>query len=361
MSVYIHIPFCTTICSYCDFCKLNYNEKWADEYLKILEKEVTQKYRGEKVSTIYVGGGTPSSLNCKQLLKLFQITNLFNKDEEVEFTFECNLENISEEKLKILYENKVNRLSIGIQTFNDKFLKYLNRNHTNDMIVKKIKLAQNIGFKNINIDLIYALKNQTLKDLEYDLEQFLKLNISHISTYSLIIEPNTKLYIDQEINVDQDLDSDMYDMIKEKLKNNGYIHYETSNFATLENFSKHNLVYWNNKEYYGFGLGASGYIDSTRYENTRSWNKYLKEEFVKEEEKLNQEKKIYNHIMLGFRKVQGINKKEFKNLYNIDIYEVKNIDKLLKEGKLKENVDYIYIDEKYIYIANEILLEILYE
>ena len=217
-SVYIHIPFCESICSYCDFCKFLKNDEWINKYLIALEKEIKSKYKGEEIETLYIGGGTPSCLNIEQLSKLFKIIKIFNKSKNIEFTFECNIENITEEKLKLLYENGINRLSIGIQTFKEKYLSFLNRNHTKDNIVEKINLAKKIGFKNINIDLIYALPGQTLEELNKDIDEFIALDIPHISTYSLIIEEHTILNNNNVENIDEELDYEMYKLICNRLK-----------------------------------------------------------------------------------------------------------------------------------------------
>ena len=358
-SVYIHIPFCDSICSYCDFCKFIKNDIWIEDYLNTLEKETNNKYKGEVIETLYIGGGTPSCLNIKQLNKLFEIIKVLKKSDKLEFTFECNIENITKEKLELLYKNGVNRISIGIQTFNNKYLKFLNRNHNEDMIKEKINIAKKIGFNNINIDLIYALKEETVEDLKIDLEKFLELDITHISTYSLIIEPHTKLFIDNEENIDDELDYEMYSTIKKVLESNGYKHYEVSNFAKEGYESKHNLTYWNNNEYYGFGMGASGYIDGIRYDNTRSINKYLNGEYILEEHKLDSREVIENEFILGFRKIDGINKEDFNKKFNMDIKNIDIIDKLLKEEKLLENKKNIYINPKYIYISNDILIEFI--
>ena len=357
-SVYIHIPFCNNICSYCDFCKMYYNSSLVMKYLKELKQEIELKYKGEIIDTLYIGGGTPSSLNINELKYLFEIIKIFKLSDNFEFTFECNID-IDYGKLKLLYENKVNRLSIGIQTFNDKLLKYLNRFHTKKEVINKINLAKEIGFKNINIDLIYAIKNQTLNDLDNDIDEYLKLNINHISTYSLIIEEHTKLYIDHEKNISEDLDYEMYNHICNKLEEHGYIHYEISNFAKKGYESKHNLTYWNNNYYYGFGLGSSGYIGNIRYDNTRSINNYLKGNYVLNEHKLDIKETIENEFILGFRKIKGINKKIFKNKYNIDIKEIESVKKLLKDNKLIDDGNYIFINKKYLYTSNDILIEFL--
>ena len=360
-SVYIHIPFCNNICSYCDFCKLIYKKEWVDKYLEALEKEVEQNYKNEEIKTLYIGGGTPSSLEIKQLEKLNKIIKIFNLEKLEEFTFECNIESINKKKLEKIKEMNVNRLSFGIETFNEKFLKFLNRNHNSNEIKEKIKLAKEIGFNNINIDLIYGLENQKLEDLKYDLKKFLELDINHISTYSLIIEPNTKLYINNQNNISEDLDYEIYEYICNILKENNFNHYEISNFAKRGFESKHNLVYWNNEEYYGFGLGASGYINNIRYENTRNLKKYLNNKFIFSKKYINLNEKIENEFMLGFRKIQGINKKKFMDKYNYDMKEFKQIKKLLKVEKLQEDETNIFINPKYIYTENNILIELIDE
>lgn len=358
-SAYIHIPFCDSICSYCDFCKLLKNDEWINLYLNSLEKEVKEKYKGEVLDTIYIGGGTPSSLNIQELNHLFKIISILKKSKNIEFTFECNIENITEEKLELLYKNGVNRLSIGIQTFNSKYLNYLNRSHDNKMITEKINIAKKIGFKNINIDLIYALKDETIEELNNDLDLFLKLDIEHISTYSLIIEPNTKLYIKGEENIDENIDYEMYKLICNKLKENGYNHYEISNFSKSGYESKHNLTYWENEEYYGFGMGASGYINNVRYDNTRGLNEYLKGNYIKDTHLLETKEKIENEFILGFRKINGINKLKFKEKYNIDIKSIEIVNTLLKENKLLGDEKNIYINPEYIYVSNDILLNFI--
>lgn len=357
-SVYIHIPFCTNICSYCDFCKLYYNKKFVKKYLISLENEIKLNYKGELIKTLYIGGGTPSSLDINELKKLFEIIKTFNFDKEYEFTIECNIENIDEEKLILFKNNNVNRISYGIQTFNHKFLKYLNRNHTKEDVINKINLTKKY-FNNINIDLIYALKEQTLNDLEKDIDFFLKLNINHISTYSLIIEPHTKLYINKEKNIDEDLDYEMYRLICNKLKENHFVHYEVSNFAKKGYESKHNLTYWNNLNYYGFGLGASGYIDNIRYTNTKDINKYCNGKYLLEYDKLSNKEIMENELILGLRKLTGISIKEFKKKYNKNIEDVFNISNLIKEGKLVKKNNNLYINEDNIYLSNDVLINFI--
>lgn len=359
MHIYIHIPFCKTICSYCDFCKFIYNKKWIDDYLNELECEIKKIYKNEKIKTLYIGGGTPSALSFEQLEKLFSIIKIFNLDNDYEFTFECNIESIDYKNLDFLYRNKVNRLSIGVQTFNSKYLKFLNRFHTREEVFKKINLAKEIGFKNINIDLIYAIPNQTILELNNDLSDFLSLDINHISTYSLIIEPHTKLYIEGISNIDEEIDYKMYNLICETLKKNGFNHYEVSNFAKNGYESKHNLVYWNNLEYYGFGCGASGYIDNVRYDNTRNLSKYLSGKYLDNYHDVTLNEKIENEFILGFRKIDGINILNFYEKYNFNVLEFDIIKKLIDEEKLIKIETQIFINPKYMYVQNEILRDLI--
>ena len=354
MSIYIHIPFCKNICSYCDFAKFYYNEKWADDYLIALEKEIKLKYQNELIDTIYIGGGTPTSLNIKQLGKLLNLIKLFNF-KNIEFTIETNVD-LSLDKIKLLKQYGVNRISIGVQTVNQKHLKFLNRNHTKEEVINLVNLLKQYDF-NINIDLMYGMPNQTLQELEEDLDFILSLDVNHISTYSLIIEPHTKIYIDNITNIDEDLDYQMYQLINQKLKN--YIHYEISNFAKENYYSKHNLVYWNNLEYYGFGIGASGYIDGYRYDNTKSYQNYLKGDYILENHKLSKTEKMENEFILGFRKLEGINILEFKNKYDIDVLNIDVVKQLLKESKLLKNNNNLKINPQYIYISNTILVNFI--
>lgn len=358
MGIYIHIPFCNNICNYCDFCKFLYNQEWVEKYLNSLYCEIKSKYKNEVIETIYIGGGTPSALNNESLNKLFDIIKIFKFSQDLEFTFECNIEDINETKLILLKNNGVNRISIGIESFNDKNLKFLGRNYNSKDILNKMNLVKKY-FNNINIDLIYALKNQTLEDLNSDIDNFLKLDINHISTYSLIVEPNTKFYINKITNIDEELDYDMYNLICNKLETNGYNHYEISNFSKRGFESKHNLLYWNNLEYYGFGIGASGYINGIRYDNTRSFNKYINGEYIYDSHKLDKQELISNEFILGLRKMSGINKKEFYNKYNIDIYNISCVKRLVDENKLIDDGNNIYINNKYIYISNDILVEFI--
>lgn len=358
-SVYIHIPFCKSICSYCDFCKMLYNGPWVTQYLNALIKEIQDKYLGEEIKTLYIGGGTPSALSIKDLRYLFEIISGFNLEKLEEFTFECNLNDIDEELLQLLRENKVNRLSIGIESFNAAKLKFMERNHTFEEAKEKMKLIRKSGFDNVNVDLIYGIPGESLKDLKKDLELILKLEPDHISTYSLIVEDNTKIGISGVLPIPEELDASMYEYIVDRLEMKKYKHYEVSNFSLKNKESKHNLQYWNNNEYYGFGLGAHGYIHGVRYENTRNLTKYVNGEFLKSEEMLSKEDKMYNELMLGFRKMEGISLREFFLKYEINMQEAFDLHQVLKDEELIVDGEYIYVNPLYIYVMNEILIKIL--
>ena len=358
-SVYIHIPFCKSICSYCDFCKVLYHGPWVVPYLNALLMEINDKYVGNPIRTIYIGGGTPSALCIKDLKYLFDIIKKFDLSILEEFTFECNLNDINTEFLEVLKANGVNRLSIGIESFNEEKLAIMERYHTFEEASEKIKLARKMGFDNINVDLIYGLPGETLKDLKKDLDLFLKLEPDHISTYSLIVEDNTKIGLSGIQPISEELDATMYEYIEEKLENKRYNHYEVSNFALKGKMSQHNLNYWHNNEYYGFGIGAHGYLHGVRYENTHSLTSYIKGDTRLKGEVLSKEDRMYNELMLGFRLMEGINLKEFFLKYDVNLQEAFDLKEVLREEEIIYDNGYVYINPRYIYVMNEILIKIL--
>ena len=297
MSIYIHIPFCNSICTYCDFCKIFYNKKYINDYLNNLEQEIKVRYKSEIVNTIFIGGGTPSSLDDEELIRLMNIIEIFKLNDNYEFTVECNIESITENKLKIMKKYGVNRISIGVESFDNSIIKLLGRNHTKKDVYNKMKIVKRY-FSNINIDLIYAAYDD-INILKSDIDCFLKLDIPHISTYSLIIEDNTMLKINGMKNIDEDIDYEMYKYIEDTLEKNNYIHYEISNYAKNGYQSKHNLVYWNNEEYYGFGLSSTSYINNERITNTKNLRKYLNGEYLDTSVYEDKDIRMENEIMLG--------------------------------------------------------------
>ena len=358
-SVYIHIPFCKKICSYCDFCKFIYNSTWVDKYLNALKKEIEDRYLDNPIKTIYIGGGTPSALNTKELNKLFRIIKIFKRVDDYEFTFECNLNDINEELISILVKNGVNRISIGIESFNEKNLQFLNRTANFKESLQKINICKDLGINNINVDLIYAIPKESIFTLKKDLKYIKKLNITHVSTYSLMIEDHTMLKYNNTEPIEEDIDYKMYKIIRHKLKRYGFKHYEISNFAKEGYESKHNLVYWNNEEYYGFGLGASGYIEGVRYDNTKSLTEYLKGNTILNKEILSEKEIMDYELILGLRKTSGINAKAFYDKYHVNIQNQYKIEELLKEKDLIYKNGNIFINPDKLYIMNEILVKLI--
>lgn len=357
MSIYIHIPFCNSICTYCDFCKIFYNKKYINDYLNNLEQEIKVRYKSEIVNTIFIGGGTPSSLDDEELIRLMNIIEIFKLNDNYEFTVECNIESITENKLKIMKKYGVNRISIGVESFDNSIIKLLGRNHTKKDVYNKMKIVKRY-FSNINIDLIYAAYDD-INILKSDIDCFLKLDIPHISTYSLIIEDNTMLKINGMKNIDEDIDYEMYKYIEDTLEKNNYIHYEISNYAKNGYQSKHNLVYWNNEEYYGFGLSSISYINNERITNTKNLRKYLNGEYLDTSVYEDKDIRMENEIMLGLRKLDGIDLDRFKDKFNVSLEDIYNIDNLISEGYLVKEDNYIKINKKYMYISNEIIVRIL--
>jgi oxygen-independent coproporphyrinogen-3 oxidase len=336
-----------------------YNEEWALKYLQALLLEIHDKYNGEEIKTLYIGGGTPSCLGIKELNILLSIVKELNLSKDLEFTFECNLDDINYEMLIVLRKARVNRLSIGIESFNENKLNFMGRHHTFEEAQQKMKICRDVGFTNINLDLMYGIPNESLKDLKKDLDLILKLEPEHISTYSLIVEDNTKIANDGVIPIPEELDASMYELVCDKLDDKDYEHYEVSNFCKKGFECKHNLHYWNNDEYYGFGLGASGYVDGVRYDNTRSITDYLKGKTRRKEEILSKEDKMYNELMLGFRKMEGISLKEFYRKYEINMQEAFDLKEVLANDELVVADEYIFVNPQYIYLMNEILIKIL--
>ena len=358
-AIYIHIPFCKKICAYCDFCKVFYNKKYVNKYLDSLKKEIKDTYKNEIITSLYIGGGTPSSLDLEQLNKLFVILKIFNLSKDCEITFEANPDSLTLDKIKLLVEFGVNRVSLGVETINKDLQKIIERNTDKNRVIECINNLKYAGINNINLDLIYAIKGETLTILKKDLDFIISLDVPHISTYSLIIENNTKLKVEGFKNITKSLDRDMYNLISNTLSDNNYIHYEISNFAKEGYQSRHNLKYWNNKHYYGFGVGASSYIGNIRYTNTKSITKYIEGKRVLDEEILKIKDTIFYEVMLGFRTNKGINKKDFSNRYGLKINDLFNYKDLVKKNVIVETDRYLIVKEAYFYVLDEVILQFL--
>lgn len=331
-SVYIHIPFCKSKCHYCSFISYPKLELKKD-YLKILEKEINSTYKKEPLNTLYFGGGTPSLLESDEF---YSIIKHFNISSSSEITTELNPDGINSEGLSFDYlralkDIGINRLSIGAQSFDDNILKLINRRHNSAQIMQAVKNAQNAGFENISLDFIYGLPNQTEEMFLNDLKKAVDLGIKHISLYGLSIENGCYFYDNMPQNIaDDDMQADMYLKAVELLTSTDFEHYEISNFCRNGYESRHNLNYWNNEEYYGFGVAAHGYVNGIRYGNTDSVEDYINNPFKKSEERIETtQDKLEEEIFLGFRKMCGINTKQINSKYNIN-FEQKYLNILKK-------------------------------
>ena len=350
-SAYIHIPFCKSKCKYCSFVSFT-NENKISDYISDLIKEIDFYYKKESLKTLYFGGGTPSLVPAYLIKK---VIDKFNLSSDCEITFEINPDDANFDYLKSLFEIGINRISMGSQSFDDEILQLIGRRHKSTDVINAVKTAQEVGFKNISLDLIYGLPNQTIDLLKKDLEIITTLNIQHISTYGLKIEDNSYFGKNPPINLpDDDLQADMYLLINNFLGNKNYKRYEVSNFALAGYESKHNLNYWNNSEYYGFGVSAHGYCNNIRYSNFCTLEKYSNNPTEHDKEQvLTDIEKLEEEMFLGFRKTEGINVEKINNKFNIDfdkkyqktlakytpnfIEKTKNGYKLTLEGTLLSN------------------------
>lgn len=318
-SAYIHIPFCKSKCYYCSFISFDKLDL-KNEYINSLKNEIKYTYNNEILNTIYFGGGTPSILEIADFSKILR---LFKTNDHTEITTELNPEGVNYDYMRSLYDLGFNRISLGCQTFNDKILKFINRRHNANQVIEAVKTIQNAGFNNVSIDLIYGLPEQTPEMFYDDLKQAIGLGVQHISLYGLKIEEGCYFYSHSPQNIpDDDVQADMYLGAVEYLQNNGFEHYEVSNFSLPEFNSRHNLTYWNNEEYYGFGVSAHGYIDGIRYGNKETIEEYLTNPLKHKEEKLlSRQEKLEEEIFLGLRKMEGINIQKINEKYNIDFNE----------------------------------------
>lgn len=357
-SLYIHIPFCKNICPYCDFVKMVKNKEKEDLYIEELIKDISKiKDKFYKFETLYIGGGTPSILSRENLEKL--LSNLsFLKKRNSEFTIECNPEDIDEQLLKLLKKYGINRISIGIQSFNKRILEEIDRDYDIDYF-NLIKLVKKY-IKNINVDLIYGFKNQTLEELNEDLTNFIKLDINHLSIYSLIVEEGSIFYLKKYPLQNEDDSRLFYDLLLNRLRENGYERYEVSNFAKNKKYSRHNLNYWLNKPYLAIGISASGYIDNYRYKISPSINKYLSGRRDIEKEELNEVLKEEYFLLTNLRLERGFSLKKYqKNFKNDFLIKYKNIvEELKKDSLITINKGYFKCTDKGLIILDFILLKL---
>ena len=318
--LYIQVPFCNNICFYCDFTHRIYDGNLVDRWLDNLEKEIRINCFN-KYETIYIGGGTPSCLNLRQLERLLILINPYT-DNVKEYTIEVNPESLDKDKIELFKKYHINRISMGVQSSNDELLKSLNRRHSFSDVVNCIELLKKNDLNNISIDLMYSLPDQDIEILNRTIDDILSLDIPHISLYSLTVEENTVFGKKGISSLDEDTEADMYELIEKRLKDNNYIHYEVSNYCFNGYESKHNMGYWNYEDFLGLSLGASGKLGNYRYTNTRSFDRYFDNINSKDEEVfLSKKDMMFEHIMMSLRTIYGLDIDQFNKLYGCNLVE----------------------------------------
>lgn len=364
--IYVHIPFCASKCIYCDFLSFPGLDGYQDRYFKSLLEEINYKkeiFEDQEITSIFIGGGTPSVVKAKYIANIIEkLKASFKLASDIEITIEINPGTVNEDSLRVYKDLGINRLSFGLQSMDNDILKFLGRLHTKEDFQTSLKLARQVGFVNINADLLIGLPNQSLDVFKRTVKDLASLDLPHISAYSLILEEETKIYKMLEAGhiqmPSEELDRQMYWYLLEYL--NAYKHYEISNFAKEGYQCDHNLLYWETYEYLAFGLGASSYINSRRYRNTSSLGDYLKYDFRKFDlEDLNEIDRMKEFMMLGFRMIAGPNPDLFMKRFNKDYRRVfkKEINKLLLLGLIKENHPGLSLSSKGLDLANRVFME----
>lgn len=372
VALYIHIPFCKQKCLYCDFPSYSHKEELMDEYVKALNKEILAKTKKYKIESLFIGGGTPSYLSDENLKILLDTINKLDFVENAEKTMECNPGTVNKEKLEIIFNGGINRISFGLQSTNNEILKKIGRIHTYEEFKENYILARKIGFKNINIDMMFGLPNQSLNIWLESLKEVIELNPEHISSYSLIIEEKTPFY--SLFNKDLlDLPSEeeeraMYEKGRDFLEFKGYNQYEISNYAKDNKECFHNKIYWQCKEYIGVGVSSSSYIDGKRIKNIDNIKEYIKNinenNSIIDEELENTEKdKIEEFMFMGLRMIKGIEEKEFENRFGKKIDELYKevIEKHIKNGLLIREDGRIFLSKKGIELSNMVMSDMILE
>ncbi|EST89941.1 radical SAM family heme chaperone HemW [Vagococcus lutrae] len=373
-SAYLHIPFCEHICYYCDFNKVFIEGQPVDEYIDMLIREMSflkEEVSAHPLSTMYIGGGTPTSLSAKQLEKLMiGIHEQLPLASGVEFTVEANPGDLTADKIAVLKNYGVNRLSMGVQSFDDRLLKKIGRKHTASDVFDTMRLLEKSGLNNVSIDLIYALPGQSLESFQDSLDKALSLDLPHYSLYSLILENQTVFYnLARQGRLhlpDEDEEGDMFDLAASFMEAHGRKQYEVSNFAIPGKESQHNLVYWNNEEYYGLGAGASGYLDGVRYRNFGPIQQYmqpLKEQKrpIRDEEILTEQARMEEELFLGLRKREGVSYALFFEKFNQSLDEVFGnvIEELVAEKLLVKNTQHIALTRRGLALGNNVFQRFL--
>ncbi len=367
LGLYVHIPFCIRKCNYCDFLSFPGNEAVQGQYVQTLVQEMEgwrEKVRSFDVDTVFIGGGTPSILSVSNMDKIFQeIADCFSMPALTEFTIECNPGTVTCEKLGLYYRAGVNRISIGMQSATDGELKKLGRIHTCDEFTRCYEMVRKVGFDNVNIDVMAAIPGQTIQSYEDTLQCVLKSEPEHISSYSLIIEEGTPFY-EQYADVppvDEETDRQMYELTGEVLEKAGYRRYEISNYAKPGKECRHNLKYWQRKQYLGLGLGASSFIEHNRFANTRDLAEYQDRirngrHAVCETDHLSERDEKAEFMYLGLRCMQGISVREFYVCFGeeLDGCFGEEIRQCVEQGLLVYENDRIYLTKRGIDVSNRV-------
>ena len=370
-SAYVHIPFCTQICYYCDFSKVFIKNQPVDSYLEHLIEEY-DSYDIKKLRTLYIGGGTPTALSAPQLAFLLEkLADKLDLSYLEELTIEANPGDLDQEKIAVLKDSPVNRVSLGVQTFNDRMLKQIGRSHLEKDIYENIANLKKACFDNISIDLIYALPKQTMEDVKINVAKAIALDIPHMSLYSLILENHTvfmnrmrrgKLPLPKE-----DLEAEMFEYIIAELEKAGFEHYEISNFSKPGFESRHNLMYWDNAEYYGIGAGASGYVDGVRYKNHGPIRHYLQAVEAGnarvQEEMLTLKEKMEEEMFLGLRKKSGVSKKRFEEKFGISFEDQYGavVSDLTEQGLLVADRDIVRMTKQGLFLGDTVAEKFILE
>lgn len=368
---YVHIPFCQKKCYYCDFCAYMNVENRIDSYIDNLIEEIRlyQEKLSVSIDTIYIGGGTPSYIDPKYIKKIVNQIYKFKIEDLKEFTIECNPNSISYDKLLLYKDLGINRISLGVQSFDNSVLKSIGRNHSGEDAIKDIKLIRKAGFDNLSFDMMLNLPGQNLKSIENDLKMVKEISPDHISWYSLILEEGSRfnsLYKKGKLKLmDEDLEIYLFEKIIGDLGKMGLRRYEISNFAKEGYESIHNKKYWEGKGYIAFGMSAAGYLDDIRYNNSKNfihYNDYIKKSKLPIDQKIkvSREDREKDYIIFKLREVSGINLKEFKNIFGYDFLEKYSfaIKKFTKN-------DFFIIDDNFRFtkkgmnLSNEFLIEII--
>lgn len=374
LGIYVHIPFCVKKCRYCDFLSAPCDETEKEEYVKTLIREIQESaadFSEYQVDTVFVGGGTPSLLEPGQMKRiLMAVRENYNLEQYTECTVECNPGTMTEQKAEAWLKAGVNRLSLGLQSANDDELCVLGRIHTVEEFLDSYLLARNCGFQNINVDLMNALPYQTLDSFCKTLRSVAGLAPEHISVYSLIVEENTPLYDwvhsgNEDTLPSEDVERKMYYSAKRILAEYGYERYEISNYAKKGYECRHNLGYWERKEYAGFGLGAASLVGNVRYNNLSDRKAYMEcsGRRKENEEVLSREDEMAEFMFLGLRKTAGISKEKFYDSFGMKYEEVygKVTKELTKKGLIHEEGDTVRLTEFGIDVSNVVMAEFLPE